>query len=592
MEMSIFRLYDRQIKSAAGIVWLLFANTYAYYCNRIGTAKTNMISEKMQQTKNRKLFIAGFILMLLLAFFQCFRVAHHVVWPHDPDLYRDMAFIQGVLDGDYGQDPNYAGASLWYNPLLFSIEALIVKFTGLPVHIVVSRAGIYLNLLGPIAFFILTVVFFDLRIALAATLSYLFLATGNIPGSAAATYSPWLLPVCFAQFTFYVSLIFAYKAFSTQKYGWFAVLGASVGIGFLAHTGPAVLMILILISLQVGNIAKAIRDKQRPLVNKYFLQGLTAFGAFFIAGLPLLYSIVFKYHLHYVNKEIFEFRAGIFILPNIRQFIKENVSFSLLISIVGFVWFYREFRETVIRKIILNWLFVSGFMFVYTSALPKLHEMHINLPDTIPSYHYFFYIKALQSVFYGFGLTFLIGYLLRWIDRRISNKRIQRENVASFNNLVFVFCILLCAIVYFPLYKNRTDFTPHWEPSLTAGVFTDRIQTYDYIIHHINPEKVILCEESANDFPVMASGRKMVSASMLFSNPFFDFNVRYADRNSMLEFLKTGEPKSARQLFDKYQVSYVLVTNEELKQYKLPSPLLKGPVHANGMYTLFSVNAD
>ena len=548
--------------------------------------------DQLQQTKSRRLLIAGFALMLLLAFIQCFRVAHHIIWPHDPDLYRDMAFIQGVLDGDYGQDPNYEGASLWYNPLLFSIEALIVKFTGLPVNIVVSRSGIFLNLLGPIAFFIMTVILFDLRIALAAILSYLFLAAGNIPGSAAATYSPWILPVCFAQFTFYVSVIFAYKAFTTQKYLWFAILGVSIGISFLAHTAPAVLIILILILIQLRNIFKAIREKEQSTVNKYLLQGLTTFGFFVIAGLPLLYSIIFKYHLHYVNKEIFEFRAGIFILPNIKQFVKENVSLSLLVSIVGFIWFYREFRETVIRKIIFNWLLVASFMFVYTSALPKLHEMHINLPDTIPSYHYFFYLKALQSIFFGLGLTFLIGYLLRWIESRISNKRIQKQNVESFNNFVFVFCILFCAIVYFPFYKNRTDFTPHWEPSLTAGVFTDRVQTYNYIIKNIPAEKVILCEESANDFPVMASGRKMVSASMLFSNPFFDFTVRYSDRNNMLEYLKTGQPEAIRKLFEKYDVSYVLVTNEELKNYKIPAPILKEPVHANGMYTLFSVNSE
>jgi len=218
--------------------------------------------------------------------------------------------------------------------------------------------------------------------------------------------------------------------------------------------------------------------------------------------------------------------------------------------------------------------------------------MHINLPDTIPSYHYFFYLKALQSIFFGLGLTFLIGYLLRWIESRISNKRIQKQNVESFNNFVFVFCILFCAIVYFPFYKNRTDFTPHWEPSLTAGVFTDRVQTYNYIIKNIPAEKVILCEESANDFPVMASGRKMVSASMLFSNPFFDFTVRYSDRNNMLEYLKTGQPEAIRKLFEKYDVSYVLVTNEELKNYKIPAPILKEPVHANGMYTLFSVNSE
>jgi len=91
-----------------------------------------------------------------------------------------MSYVQGALDGKFGKDPNYAGAYLWYNPMLSSIETLIVKITGLPVNIVLARAGVYLNLLGPLAFVLMLTVLFDLRMALACLLSYLFLASGNI----------------------------------------------------------------------------------------------------------------------------------------------------------------------------------------------------------------------------------------------------------------------------------------------------------------------------------------------------------------------------------------------------------------------------
>src|SRR5215471_17532848 len=99
--------------------------------------------------------IAAFALLLLLAFFQCYRTVHDLQWAYDPDFDRDIAFARGLLEGHFGKDPNYQGAWLWYNPLLFSVEAGLYKLTGVPLHVIAATAGLYLNLLGPIFFFIM-----------------------------------------------------------------------------------------------------------------------------------------------------------------------------------------------------------------------------------------------------------------------------------------------------------------------------------------------------------------------------------------------------------------------------------------------------
>jgi hypothetical protein len=101
--------------------------------------------------------------MLIIAFIQCFRTTQDLTWPFDTDFHRDMAFIHGTLDGHFGQDPTYAGQFLWYNPMVFSIEAMLVRITGLPMNIIVTRAGLYLNLLGPLTFFLMTWGLFNLR---------------------------------------------------------------------------------------------------------------------------------------------------------------------------------------------------------------------------------------------------------------------------------------------------------------------------------------------------------------------------------------------------------------------------------------------
>src|SRR5215813_2506349 len=151
--------------------------------------------------------IAAFAIMLLLAFIQCYRTVHDLHWAYDPDFDRDIAFARGLLEGHYGQDPNYQGAWLWYNPLLFSIEALIHKVSNIPLNIIAVQAGVYLNILGPIFFFLMVRRLFDYRLALAASLFYLFINSGDVRCWGAPTYTPWLFPVCFAQFIFYTGII-------------------------------------------------------------------------------------------------------------------------------------------------------------------------------------------------------------------------------------------------------------------------------------------------------------------------------------------------------------------------------------------------
>src|SRR5579859_7084273 len=177
-----------------------------------------MLGPQNPGKSERFILLTASFIMLVIAFVQCFRTTHDLTWAFDTDFDRDMAFIQNSLDGHFGQDPTYLGQYCWYNPLLFSIEAILVKLTGLPINIVVARAGLYLNLLGPLTFFLMAWRLFDLRVATTALLSYLFFANGVVEGTGAATYSPWLYPITFAQFLFYVNILLIFKAFSSGKY--------------------------------------------------------------------------------------------------------------------------------------------------------------------------------------------------------------------------------------------------------------------------------------------------------------------------------------------------------------------------------------
>ena len=520
--------------------------------------------------------------MILAAFIQCYKTVHDLHWAYEPDFDRDIAYIRSALDGHYGQDPNYAGQFMWYNPMLFIFEATIVKFTGMPINIVVARAGAFINLLSPVAFFFMAVKLFDLRVGLAALLSFLFLTSGNLPCWGAATYSPWLVSDTFSQFLFYISIYFCYKAFARQKIIWFIILGASLGLTFLGHSAPVFLIILIMISLQGQKVIKALKGKEYNAVGKYFFQGFLTVIPFIIVAFPFLYYVYGKYHFHFLNHAILECAPGIFARKDTLELLKLNVNFSLLIAIVGMVWFHYKFENIILKKIVWNWFFICLVMYVYESALPTVNGiLHIYLPDTIPAFHYFFYLKALQSVFFGFGFVFLLLQLILWLN--------QKSLKIKISDYVIILAILFYALIYYPVYSKRADFSELREQAISKGNEKDKIEVYNFISKNVPLNNVLLCEHGLSLFPVMPTAIKMVSVETYFSNPYVSYDEREHDRNQMLDYLTKGSPASAVQLFKSYNVSMVLLTNQDYAKYKQPAFASSQIMLKNNNYTLFSI---
>jgi hypothetical protein len=526
-------------------------------------------------------FVAACAVMLGLACIRCYTAAKDIHWFLDPDYYRDMSGVLQNLHGGFGKDPNYLGAWLWYNPLLTGIETIIVRITGLPLNVVFAQAGVWLNLLAPITFTLMLATLFDWRVAAAGLLSFLFLASGNHYTYVAATYSPWLYPGSFTQAIFYLNVIFCYKAFTTQRYSWFLCLGAMLGISFLGHTAPTVLIILIMMILQTGNLVKSLRGKDYSASKRYVLQGLAAFLPFILFSLPLTYFIVGKYQLKFINRIPFEYVDELLIFRNLPALFRMNFSVALVISLVGAVWFYRNNKQPVSRKIFLAWPLLAIFLFVYSTAVSSLdRNYNIHLPGTVPAFHYFFYLKAAQSVFFGFGLVFLLDFLIGYM------KALRPEPIRS---RIIILAILLYAIIYYPFYRNRQDFVYFRTQNLLQDKETDKIATYNYILNNIPQNKVVLCEENTSIFPVMATARKMVSSGITYSNPYVDFTQRENARRSMLAYLKTGQPAAAKNLFDDYQVSYVLLSNANFEKAAGLSGFDSRLVYKNGSYSLYFI---
>jgi hypothetical protein len=546
------------------------------------------------QTENKKFYILAFIGILAIAFFQCYRVSHDLIWPSDVDHYRDMAYVQGNLYGDFGKDPNFVGRYMWYNPLLALIETAIVKISGLPINVVFARVGVYLNLFGPVAFMFMMLLIGGARVTLASLLSFLFLASGQLPFYYAPTYSPWVLPVSFSQFFFYLNIILCYKAFTSQKNIWFFILGTMIGISFLAHTAPAIMIILVMFFIQYPKIFSSLRSKDYFSLRKYLVQSIITLVPFLIASLPLTYYIVGKYHMHYLNRQPSEYVDTIFLMRNFLGMIKSNLSISFIIAAIGFVWFYRNFRQPLLRKIIFAWLFASVFMYLYSTAVATLdNRFDIHLPGAVPSFHFFYYLKALQSVFFGFGFVAISAPIIKWLGKLLPQRSESQTKSAA--DILFVASVFLCAIVYFPFYENRFDFVHNREESIIKANEKDKIEVYNYIMKNIPRDKVILAgDDTTSVFPVMSTARKMVCMYGTFSNPYFEWNDRQNDWITMVNFLKKNEPPTTERLglFNKYQVNFVLLKKDSFagNGQNDSTSLLKKVVFENASYFMYKLD--
>ena len=110
--------------------------------------------------------------LILAALTVALRTTSGLTAPNDPDHFRDVAQAQTARDGHPLSDQYYRGEWAWYNPLLPWVLALGSALTHTEIETFHAQAGPWLNLLGPLAFYLLAVRLAGRRAALVALALY------------------------------------------------------------------------------------------------------------------------------------------------------------------------------------------------------------------------------------------------------------------------------------------------------------------------------------------------------------------------------------------------------------------------------------
>jgi hypothetical protein len=335
-----------------------------------------------------------------------------------------------TIANDAGRGPVAGPILSWrvglVHPLLPGLVAAVSSLTGQPVHVSAARAGAYLNLAAPIAFYLLVFRLVGPACALASLVGFLFVVRG--PTWATPTYSPWLYASVFAQTFFYLTLA-AYSGAITLERRWLFVLtGVLLGVTFLTHTAPAILA-------RRGHrghhrVPRGRQEAHRPRGgHRVDAHGGSRHPRGSSVSLvdcwPLSSAYPESDSAHLVGSE-----------PAARPLAAQIAPRPLLntMIVVGFAAVCLSRLRRPARSIVTVWLGASILLFVYSNyVVPGLPGA---LSPIVPAHRFLIYERAAEIVIFGLGVTVTasgVGWMIwRAIGSRFGTTDCGRVRHATF----------------------------------------------------------------------------------------------------------------------------------------------------------------
>lgn len=503
------------------------------------------IGQEIKTNREKLILDLVFGLLCVLAFTKAVHTTADLHWPYDLDQFREMGMAQAVQDHRYGSDQLYAGEKIWYNPLTSTFLAAISWVIGAPVSLVVTRAGPYLNLFAPIAFYILVVYFFDRRVALAAGAAFLFAPIGDAPAWATPTYSPWVFSQILTQSFFYLGLVSYDKASNATEWRWFLISGVLLGITFLGHTAPAVILGLIMCFTSLASPSR-----------KQFSGLALALAVAFLVSLPFTFSILFHYHLKILNSVPGNWIYPPLAISELPNFLRSYLSWISLFAGLGLCALIGKGNHRG-RTILFVWVIICCLALLANEIqqLPSL-QWHLMF---VPAHHFFFYLTGAEYVLAGAGFVFACNFVVQKALPIIAGSRERTISPAFAEAGLFGIGLLVFLFCGRTAYASRFDFTNARSQAVSFQERKAYLDAYRWILGNTNPNDVFLSLTGDLDLSIVgpADRKVLVTCQAEFSNPYVDWNSRSEAATKIVDKLAADAPDALADLREN-QVGYLI----------------------------------
>jgi hypothetical protein len=391
------------------------------------------------------------VLLAALAIARNSAMVRDLQWPGLDTQFRELAAAQTMLDEGYGPDSTYRQERVWYNPMAPWLIAGLTRLTSVPARTIVARSGPWINLLAPAALFLVIALVFDGVTALAGTAAFVFIIGAALPFYYGATYSPWFGPENFGQAFFYIGLLVALMAFERPfGSGRALALGAALGLTFLTHTAPALVLgcCMLALALWQGRASGRWRDAAATL--------LVALPVAFVVSLPFGVQILFHYRLHVVNAFPGLSPSDFLDLNELPRVVRATATLPAVAGALALLWRLRRGPADRGARLVLVWGgVVSVFLVAHVLAIIAERE---GLPvlSVVPAFHFFYYLMPLLALGVGLAVGDLTGLAVRQLDRSPGSP-LERTTGWRTGVCAALATVLLVA-AYFPHYLRRPDF--------------------------------------------------------------------------------------------------------------------------------------
>jgi hypothetical protein len=477
--------------------------------------------------------------LVILAFLHARSLTRDLVRPAFDVQYREMAAAQTMLDGHPSADPAYRGESRWYNPMSGWILATFSRLTGASLPVLTARIGPFINLLAPLAFYLLAAAWQKPWAAVASLAAFLFLSALGMPFTDAATYSPWFAPENYGQGLFYLALLAAHRRVGAL------LEGVLLGLIFLVHTAPALIFGMVLTAI----CGLEIRDARRP--GPAIARLATILGIALVVAAPIAVIVVGRYHAHVVNP--FPAISPNPIFGSLTGLVSKLVFSTPIVIALAAIAFRLAQRPSGFPRVLNAWILATAASFVWLAFdLAAARTGHALLPRLpVPGFHFVCYAIALASM--GFGMA--LGAIAGWGATRLrASKRPLSEGAIAIALLGLVLGAAAPRYLRRPDAVEQLDEARSLQSAFPAGL-------YAWARRSTAPDDVFLCTDAESLYVVSPAGRKVVATNRYFSNPFVDWAQRDADRNAMFDALGRSDGPAFARLASTYRVRFIVVPN-------------------------------
>lgn len=497
---------------------------------------------------------------LACALFFCAVALHHGLkatrgldWHPGSDAYRDIALAQIILDGDYPADYLVPGAWLWYNPLTGALIAGVSRATGLAPPQANVRMAPWINLLPPLLFFALAWRVAGPGAALAALLSFLFFLPQERPSYVSASYSPWLLAPHLAQALFYGSLLVWMRHLRRPLARTALLAGLLLGLTFLGHTAPAVLLGCVMVLTSA--LAEADRARHLRLL-------ALALAAAFVASLPFTVSILFRYRLQIENPTpttwIWEGAA----LGRLPETLWGLLHWQTALMLAGAVTLWRSKAPRAVKQVLIAWPAVSGAFLAYSYVAQWAESHGITLRQMNPGYHYVLYLIAAGHLYTGLGI---VG-IARASATALSNRaHIPDQDIlhARLRQGILLAAITVLFAAHYRDFRVWHGFTRDRSVALRRLEQTDHFAPYQWIVANGRRNAIFLCNDRPGIYCVAPAGARMVSCDPFFWNLYVPWEPGAAAREQLWTALREGDADAFHDLAAAWGVTHILAEAEQ-----------------------------